>query len=126
MTLAERRWGRWTRHVPGREHPEADPRYEVLGDLLEFCLGRAHYDDQLNDVILCLSELACYVTEIWFVLSTNCRPGFRVPRRVLPQHFADALLVARQAHRSQSWHEFTTMARHMTIVFEAERDTEFT
>ena len=126
MRLAESRWARWTCQASGSGHPEADPRYEVLGDLLEFTLGRAYYDDQLHDVIHCLSNLACYVTEVWYVLSTNCPPGFRVPHRVRPQHFADALLIARQSHRSQSWDEFTTMARQVMIVFEAQRTTQFT
>ena len=92
---------RWPRQWPAF--------YELAGDLFEMLLARGYCDRELEHIIDDLSIIIAHVIGIY----RNMLNNFRLPRapHIEPYLFADALLLARQAHRTEEWIPFSRIIR---------------
>ena len=98
MTKCEERWA--------REWPAF---YELAGDLFEMHLARGYCDREVEYIIDDFSIITAHVIGIY----RNMLNNFRLPRapHIEPYLFADALLLARDAHRTSEWVPFNRMIR---------------
>ena len=98
MTKCEERWP--------RQWPAF---YELAGDLFEMLLARGYSDREVEYIIDDFSLITANVIGIY----RNMLNNFRLPRapHIEPYLFADALLLAWDAHRTLEWVPFNRMIR---------------
>ena len=77
--------------------------WELLGDLVELALARGYFEPSLEPIVFFLSQVACIVQDVWFMLQNLANE--KLPY-ISPDVFADMLLLARGGHGTADWQAF--------------------